>query len=172
MHVDASDIYPSTLVFYTRHRVNIMIYQTVNSHTDMCLQTLTYIQLKNLLWTTVAFLRCCNLIWGLANNNYSLYFLQFLTITQWQFMFVLYFHSLLYCTPTYSWTIEQIERDIVLLLKITHIWVITICVVLDHNTVIFQKEKGGGGTYKNPWYARLPIVKVDRNKNVTLNRCP
>jgi hypothetical protein len=28
---------------------------------------------------------------------------------------------------------------------------------LDHNTVIFQKEKGGegGGTYKNHWYARL-----------------
>jgi hypothetical protein len=111
------------------------------------------------LWTTVAFLHCCNLIWGLANNNYSLYFLQFLTISgnlhlcymkylrafqrilncniriyehiwyenyewfyvtemrknksssfcwqpllssvfdyQWQFTFVLYFHSLLYCT--------------------------------------------------------------------------
>ena len=31
--------------------------------------------------------------------------------------------------------------------------------VLDHNTVIFQKQKGGGGTYKNHWY-----VKVDRNK--------
>jgi hypothetical protein len=25
---------------------------------------------------------------------------------------VLYFHSLLYCTPIYSWTIEQIDRDI------------------------------------------------------------
>jgi hypothetical protein len=52
----------------------------------------SYIQLKNTFWTTVAFLRCCNLIWGLANNNYSLYFLQFLT--DWQFTFVLYFHSL------------------------------------------------------------------------------
>ena len=30
---------------------------------------------------------------------------------------------------------------------------------------------GGGGTYKNHWYARLQI-KVDRNKNVTLNICP
>ena len=82
MHVDASDIYPSALVYYTRHRpdwVNITIYRTVYLHTDMCLQTLTHIQLKNKLWTTVAFLRCCNLIWGLANNNYSLYFLQFLT---------------------------------------------------------------------------------------------
>ena len=49
--------------------------------------------------------------------------------------------------------IEQIDRDIVLLLKIIQIWVITICVVLD--TVIFQNEKGGGGTYKNHWYARL-----------------
>jgi hypothetical protein len=29
-------------------------------------------------------------------------------------------------------------------------------------------SKGKGGTYKNPWYARLPIVKVDRNKTVTL----
>jgi hypothetical protein len=26
-------------------------------------------------------------------------------------------------------------------------------VVLDHNTAIFQKEKGGGGTYTNHWYA-------------------
>jgi hypothetical protein len=29
---------------------------------------------------------------------------------RWQFTFVLYFHSLLYCTPIYSWTIEQIDR--------------------------------------------------------------
>jgi hypothetical protein len=92
---------------------------------------------------------------------------------QWQFTFVLYFYSLLYCTPIYSWTIEQIDRDIVLLLKITQIWVIAICVVLDHNTVIFQKEKGGEGTYKNHcMVCKTPIVKVDRNKNVTLNRCP
>jgi hypothetical protein len=79
MYVDASDIYPSALVFYTRYRVNFTIYRPVNLHTDMCLQTLTHIQLKNKLWTTVAFLRCCNLIWGQANNNYNLYFLQFLT---------------------------------------------------------------------------------------------
>ena len=45
--------------------------------TYMCLQKLTHIQLKNRLWTTVAFLHCCNLIWGLANNNYSLYFFSF-----------------------------------------------------------------------------------------------
>ena len=47
MHVDASDIYPSASVFYTRHRVNITIYRTVYLHTDMCLQTLTHIQLKS-----------------------------------------------------------------------------------------------------------------------------
>ena len=82
IHVDASDIHPSTLVFYTWRRVNITIYRTVYLHTNMtlCLQTLTHIQIKNKLWATVAFLHCCNMIWGLANNNYSLYFLQFLTI--------------------------------------------------------------------------------------------
>ena len=47
MHIDTSDIYPSALVFYTRHQVNISIYGTVYLHTDMCLQTLTHIQLKN-----------------------------------------------------------------------------------------------------------------------------
>jgi hypothetical protein len=59
----------------TKSLVNVAQYR-VYLHTDMCLQTLTHIQF----WTTVAFLRCCNLIWGLINNNYSLYFLQFLTI--------------------------------------------------------------------------------------------
>jgi hypothetical protein len=29
----------------------------------------------------------------------------------------------------------------------TQIWVITICVVLNHNTVILQKEKGGVGVH-------------------------
>ena len=32
MHRRLPDIYPSTLVFYTRHRVNIMIYGTVCIH--------------------------------------------------------------------------------------------------------------------------------------------
>ena len=47
----------------------------------------------------------------------------------------------------YSLTVKQIDRDIFLLLKITQIWVITICVALDHSTVLFQmeKKKGGGG---------------------------
>jgi hypothetical protein len=60
-------------------------------------------------------------------------------------------------TGIYSWTIEQIDRDSILLLKITQIGVITICVVLAHSTVIFQKEKGkggGGDTYK-----KSPVCK-------------
>jgi hypothetical protein len=63
-----------------------------------------------------------------------------------------YFNSL----AIYSWTIEQINRDILLLLKIIQIWVTTICE--DHNTVIFQKEKREGGTYNKSL--------VDRNINL------
>ena len=48
-----------------------------------------------------------------------------------------------------------------LLLKITQIWVITICVVLNHSTVIFQKE----------WGVHIKKSLVDRNKYLTLNRC-
>jgi hypothetical protein len=99
MHVDTSDIYTSALVFYTRHQVNIMIYHTVYLQTDMCLQTLTHIQLKNKFWTTVAFLHCCNLIWGMANNYYSLYFLQFFTISgnlRMCYIFIPYCTVLLY----------------------------------------------------------------------------
>jgi hypothetical protein len=36
MHGDASDFYQFTLVFYTRHQVNITIYRTVYLHIDMC----------------------------------------------------------------------------------------------------------------------------------------
>jgi hypothetical protein len=36
-----------------------------------------------------------------------------------------------------------------------------------------SKGKGGGGvTYKKSLVCKTSIVKVDRNKNVTLNRCP
>ena len=52
------------------------------------------------LWTTVLLVLCCNLIWGLTNNNHSLYLLQFLTPD----IFVLYFHSL---TPRYSWNFVE-----------------------------------------------------------------
>ena len=46
------------------------------------------------------------------------------------------------------------------------------CMVLDHNTVIFQKEKGGGGgggggyIYKSLVCKTPIVIKVDRNKNV------
>jgi hypothetical protein len=59
MHVDASDIYPSALVFYTRHRVNITIYRTVYLHTDMCLQTLT--QLSSIVAIFLQFLTITSL---------------------------------------------------------------------------------------------------------------
>jgi len=36
MHGDASEFYLSALVFYTRHRDNIMIYRTAYLHSDMC----------------------------------------------------------------------------------------------------------------------------------------
>jgi hypothetical protein len=126
----------------------------------MCLQTLTHIQLKNKLWTTVTFLRCCNLISGLANNNYSLYFFQFLTISGNLHLCYIFIPYCTVLSPIYSWTIEQIDRDIVLLLKITQIWVITICVVLDHNTVIFQKEKGVGVHISIHW--RMLILECSQ----------
>ena len=100
--------------------------------------------IKKIDWTTVALVHCCNLNWGLANDNYNLYFLQFLTDSG--NLRLLYFHS----EAIYSWTIEQIDRDIVLLLNITQIWVITICVVFDHTTVIFiSKGKKGLGFKKS-----------------------
>ena len=45
--------------------------------------------------------------------------------------------------------------------------------VFDHSTVIFiSKGKRGGGAYKKSLVCKTQIVNVDRNKNVTLNRCP
>jgi hypothetical protein len=39
-----------------------------------------------------------------------------------------------------------------------------------HCTVIFQKEKGGWGYIYKSLVCKTPIVKVDRNKNVTLKK--
>ena len=61
------------------HKIEKNVWGAIVLGGAIVLLPLTHIQLKNKLWTTVAFLHCCNLIWGLANNNYSLYFLQFLT---------------------------------------------------------------------------------------------
>jgi hypothetical protein len=46
------------------------------------------------LWTTVVLFHCCTLIWGLTNNNYNLYFKLLQFMTQCQYTFVLYLHSL------------------------------------------------------------------------------
>jgi hypothetical protein len=35
-----------------------------------------------------------------------------------------------------------------------------------------EKEGDGGSTYKKSLVCKTPIVKADRNKNVTLSRCP
>jgi hypothetical protein len=44
---------------------------------------------------------------------------------------------------------------------------------MDHSTVIFQKEKDGGGVHiKKSLVCKTPIVKIDGNKNVTLTRYP
>ena len=44
--------------------------------------------------------------------------------------------------------------------------------VLNHSTVIFQKEKKKGGTYKKSQVCKTSIVKINRNKYLTFNRCP
>jgi hypothetical protein len=151
MHVDVSVIYPSALVFYTRHQVNITIYRTVYLHTDMCLQTLTHIQLKNKLNYTL--LCCCNLIWGLANNNYSLYILQFLIISgnlRLCYLFIPYCTVLLYIvvplnklTSFFCWRSHKYELQYY-----------NLCGIGSQHSNI-SKGKGVGGTYKHHWYARL-----------------
>jgi hypothetical protein len=62
---------------------------------------------------------------------------------------------------------NQIRKKLVIFVHLD----ITICVVLDHNTVLFQKEKGGY-IYKSLVCKTPIVIKVDRNKNVTLNICP
>jgi hypothetical protein len=85
-----------------------------------------------LLWTTVAFLCCCNLIWGLANNNYSLYILQFLTDSgnlHLCYIFIPYCTVLLYIvgplsklteTSFFCWRSHKYE-----LLQIVWYWITT-----------------------------------------------
>ena len=117
MHGDASDFYRSTLVIYTWHQVNIRIYQSVYLHTDMC--KLNAYAIKKL-YSIVA-------IW----------------FKVWQIIITAFTFLSFWWSVTVSIRLCYIGRDIFLLLKITQIWVIAICVVLDHSTVIFQKERGG-----------------------------
>jgi len=47
-----------------------------------------------------------------------------------------------------------------------------LCGIWSQHSNIYFKRKRGGGTYKKSLVCKTQIVKVDRNKNVTLNRCP
>jgi hypothetical protein len=128
-----------------------------------------HIQLKNKLWTTN------NNFYSMLNYNYSLYFLQFLTdsgnIRRLCYIFILY------CTPSCIYIVGLLRKltETTFFCWRSHIWVITIYVILDYNTVYFKRKSGVHikitGTVCMLTYI-TPIVKVDRNKNVTLNRCP
>jgi hypothetical protein len=121
------------------------IYRTV---ADRPVSTLILLplQLENRIWTTVVLFHCCTLIWGLTNNNYNLYLLQFMTVT-------INIRSCYICIPylsIYSWIVEQIGiYDIHIssaegqtLLKATHIWLFAFCVVLIQIIVILKKRGG------------------------------
>jgi hypothetical protein len=93
-------------------------------------------QIKKI-WTTVASLHCCNLIWGLANNNYSLYFLQFLMGT------VAIYVCAIFSFPSYI-VILYIVGPLSKLTETSffcwrlHKYDLLQFVVMDHSTVIFQ----------------------------------
>jgi hypothetical protein len=53
----------------------------------------------------VVLFHCCTLIWGLTNNNYNLYFKLLQFMTQCQYTFVLYLHSLAIWTY-YIWELR------------------------------------------------------------------
>jgi hypothetical protein len=80
MHGDTSDFFRSTsksdryFFFYKLWS----IYRTV---ADRPVSTLIPLQLEHRLWTIVVLFHCCTLIWGLTNNNYNLYLLQFMTVS-------------------------------------------------------------------------------------------
>jgi hypothetical protein len=81
MHGDTSEFYRSASKsdWYFLFKIAIYLYNYL--HADRPVWTLIPLQLKNRLWTTVVLFHCCTLIWGLTNNNYSLYLLQFLTVS-------------------------------------------------------------------------------------------
>ena len=91
----------SCMVFYTWQQVNVTIYRTVYLHTNMCKRYC--IQNKKIDWATIALFHCCNLIWGLTNNNYSLFFFSFWLTVSIYVCVIFSFPSYIY-----SWTVEQI----------------------------------------------------------------
>ena len=46
-----------------------------------------------------------------------------------------------------------------------------LCGIGSQHSNISKGEKKGG-TYKKSQVCKIPIVKIDRNKYLTLNRCP
>ena len=46
-----------------------------------------------------------------------------------------------------------------------------LCGIGSQHSNISKGKEGGGSTYKKSLVCKTPIVKVDRNINVTLNRC-
>jgi hypothetical protein len=69
---------------------NFSIYLLNCLYADRPVSTLIPLQLKKRLCTTVVLFHCCTLIWGLTNNNYSLYLLWTFYGCQCQYTFVLY----------------------------------------------------------------------------------
>jgi len=47
-----------------------------------------------------------------------------------------------------------------------------LCGIRSQHSNISKGKKKGGGTYKKSQVCKTPIVKIDRNKYLTLNRCP
>ena len=70
-----------TLQIFFRSASKSDQYFFINCDLFIELSTLIPLQLENRLWTTVVLFYCCTLIWGLTNNNYSLYLLQFMTVS-------------------------------------------------------------------------------------------
>jgi hypothetical protein len=77
MHGDTSDFFRSTSKSDRYFFINCDLFIELLL-TDLCL-----LQLENRLWTTVlvVLFHCCTLIWGLTNNNYNPYLLQFMTVS-------------------------------------------------------------------------------------------
>ena len=73
MHGETSDFFRSASKSNRYFLFKIVIY--------LLTDPLIPLQLEYRLWTTVVLFHCCTLIWGLTNNNYNLYLLQFMTVS-------------------------------------------------------------------------------------------
>jgi hypothetical protein len=99
-----------------------------------------HIQLKNRLWTTVALLPCCNLNWGLANDNYSLYFLQFLTDSGNLRLCYIFIPKLYIVGPLCKLTETSFFSLFPFEINITVLWSNTTQIVITHICVIFSRR--------------------------------